>query len=414
MKKIILSVALLATGVTSSYAMSVADEAKYALIDTANHTVAGTFGAYDFAPKGDKNKFDWAFTTASGDIYQLRGGEASATDVFGWAKAPTGTVAPEPAWYMFQVDVDGDGMGKFDWVLLAANGKSAYKLDGVADDGGFAYAGPIDIDYKIVGTKITTGPAGTLGDSAIIPNNLSGKTAFVEDKNNISMDTKEWIYIFESDTKVKVVINRNDGGQLVYENGTYKISKAFGMNAANINIVTGESSSVGYTLFLDDDYNPKEDQLGAFVTKFVDNANNGVIIKESTTQDDELTIHSPDDIKGYTITTIVGHPGTTGATMQLTAAFNCDGTVDYRSDFGFSGVHAIDDYHGNEIRVDDTFATSRISWRYVDEDGDATSGLIQTNSDYQLLEGGCWSSANADGTCTNDLEIESITGSGCN
>ena len=165
MKKIILSVALLATGFTCSYATSVADMTKDALINKTDFKVAGTFGTYDFAPKGDKDKFDWAFTTITGSVFQLRGKTPSDTDVFGWAPAPAGTVAPIPAWYMFQVDVDGDGMGKFDWVLLSANGNSVYKLDGVADDGGFAYAGPIDIDYKIDGSSITTGAKGTLDES---------------------------------------------------------------------------------------------------------------------------------------------------------------------------------------------------------------------------------------------------------
>ncbi|MEA2112249.1 MAG: hypothetical protein U9P71_09415, partial [Campylobacterota bacterium] len=147
MKKIILSAALIVAGFTCSFAASVEDMAKDALINGGSYEVMGTFGAYDFEPKGDNDKFDWAFTM-NGKSYQLRGNQPSDTDVFGWK--PVDIVAPTPAWYMFQVDVDGDGtMGKFDWVLLGASSNYATKLKGVADNGSFDYTGKLDVDYKV-------------------------------------------------------------------------------------------------------------------------------------------------------------------------------------------------------------------------------------------------------------------------
>lgn len=165
MKKALLAVALIATIFTCSYAASIEDITKDTLINSGSHTLSGTFGAYDFDPKGDKNKFDWAFTTSNGKTYQLRGNNPTPDNVFGWAAKDIAT-PPEPAWYMFQVDVDGDGLGRFDWILLSAKGAYATKLDGVADSGSFEYTGKINIDYEVSGTSVSTGAKGTLNGAS--------------------------------------------------------------------------------------------------------------------------------------------------------------------------------------------------------------------------------------------------------
>jgi hypothetical protein len=424
MKKIILSMALLAAGLTCSYATDVKDLTKDALINNSSYTVTGTFGAYDFAPKGDKDKFDWAFTTTGGDIYQLRGNAPDDKNVFGWAKAPAGTPAPEPAWYMFQVDVDGDGMGKFDWVLLSANGNAVYKLDGVAADGGFAYAGPIDIDYKVNGNSITTGAKGTLdaptppaedcsnGCSSINANNIAGYTVFIEDTNNIGVDIREYIYIFGANNTVEVVLNRKDGGQTVYE-GTYAIKGVAGFKVIDILVVHDNSSSSGYTVLLDDNLNVKEDQLGHTVTKILPNAKNGVEIKENVLVDGALTVTTVDDILGHTITTNVAHPGSSGMTMHLSIEFHCDNTFDYTIDIGYGGRNTIRNYHGDELYIDNHFDTARIAWHYIDDDGERSGDSLDTDVNNQVVEGSCWSMTNNDGTCSNNLKIQSVTGSGC-
>jgi hypothetical protein len=425
MKNITRSIALIAIGLTSLSAANIVDITKDALINTTSFTVAGTFGKYDFEPKGDNNKFDWAFTTSNGDVYQLRGAAATEGDVFGWAKAPAGTVSPTPAWYMFQVDVDNDGeKGKFDWVLLAAQGSAAYKLDGVAADGGFAYAGPIDIDYKIDGTKITTGAKGTLDDttptedcsngcSTINANNLPGYTVFIEDSNGYGVEVQEYIYIFENDNKVKVILNRKDGGQIVHD-GTYKIKGVVGFKVVDIHVVLDESTSSGYTLMLDDDLMVKEDQLGYKVTKILPNDKNNVVIKENTATNGALTVNSVDDVKGYTITSNVAHIGTSGATMELSIAFNCDGTFEYTINMNMSGYQHTNTYSGDELYIDTHFDTNRIAWHYVDEDGDRTGDSLDTDVNNQILEGACWISTKSDGTCSNDLYVKSVTHKSCN
>ncbi|MEA2111016.1 MAG: hypothetical protein U9P71_03100 [Campylobacterota bacterium] len=165
MIKIVLSAALIAVGFTCSYATSIEDLTKDALINKTDYELLGTFGEYDF--KGADSAFNWAFTmSSSGKSYQLKGNEPSDDNAFGWKSA--NITKPTPLWYMFPVDIDGDGKnGKFEWVMLSAdiNKKSAYKLAGANDNGTFAYSGKIDIDYKIDGTSITTGAAGTFQES---------------------------------------------------------------------------------------------------------------------------------------------------------------------------------------------------------------------------------------------------------
>jgi hypothetical protein len=155
MRKLFFSLLLTALTLTYGHAVTIEETIEEVLINGGSYDLSGTFGSYDFEPKGDKNKFDWAYTTADGVVYQM-GVNISDNNVFGFAKAPAGTPSPAPAWYMFQVDVDGDGMGRFDWVLLGANSNYATKLKGVAANGSFDYTGKIDIDYNVNGSNIAT------------------------------------------------------------------------------------------------------------------------------------------------------------------------------------------------------------------------------------------------------------------
>ena len=244
--------------------------------------------------------------------------------------------------------------------------------------------------------------------------NLSGHTVFVEDKDHLSVDEKEWIYIFETGTQVKIVVNRNDGGQVVYENGTYEIKDVPGFGKEiDTNFILNDGSSYGQSLFLEDDFSIKENQLGMYVTKIVSNENNGVVIKDNTPVAGGLTINSIDDIKGYTITSNVASPGTLGATQELSIAFKCDGSFDYMMDTAYQGNHTKNNYTGNEIDVANDFDTTSIGWYYTDENGERSAGQLETDVNNQLLEGACWYGTNGDGACSNDLKIKSITGSGC-
>jgi hypothetical protein len=124
-----------------------------ALLNVGTYKVTGSFGPYDFAPTGDNNPFDWAFTTTQGSVYQLQGKAPSDDDVFGWK--PVTIDAPEAAWLMFPIsDTDGDGKATFDWVMVQPQDNGAvYKLAGVKD-GSFAYSDKINIPYIIDGDHV--------------------------------------------------------------------------------------------------------------------------------------------------------------------------------------------------------------------------------------------------------------------
>jgi len=244
--------------------------------------------------------------------------------------------------------------------------------------------------------------------------NLSGYTVFVEDKDHLSASDKEDIFIFETGTQVKIVVNRNDGGQVVYE-GTYDISDVI-PNLFTVEMTgttKNDSTPTGFSLLLENDYNIKENQLGAYVTKIVSNESNGVVIKDNTPTAGGLTVNSVDNVWGHTITSNVANPGTSGATMELSIAFKCDGSFDYFTDYAYGGNHTKNNYTGNEVDVANDFGTTSIGWYYTDEDGERSAGQLETDVNNQLLEGACWSLTNGDGSCSNDLKIKSITGSGC-
>ncbi len=161
MKKILLSTVFLILGVNSANAATVIEDA---LMNATSYELAGTFGQHDFAPLNDNDPFDWAFTTANGIVYQLKGKALTQDNPFGWLKVDV--AVPTPAWYMFQLndDVDGDGTTRYDWVLLSANmqNKAVYKLAGVTDEGNFKYSNKLNIDYTINANAIQTGAKGTI------------------------------------------------------------------------------------------------------------------------------------------------------------------------------------------------------------------------------------------------------------
>ena len=141
---------------------------EQALLQTTSYPISGSFSPYDFAPKGDNNPFDWAYTVRStGTVYQLQGVAPTPKSVFGWKKVDTQSSAARPStpmWYMFQLngDIDGDGTTRFDWVLVSATGtKAVYKLAGVRENGTFKYSDKLNVDYNIVGNTVNTAAVGT-------------------------------------------------------------------------------------------------------------------------------------------------------------------------------------------------------------------------------------------------------------
>ncbi len=172
MKKILLSTIILIFGLNNANAATVIEDT---LMNEINYELAGTFGQHDFAPLNDNDPFDWAFTTANGTVYQLKGEALTEANPFGWLKVDV--AVPTPIWYMFQLngDVDGDGTTKYDWVLLRADmqNKAVYKLEGVTNEGNFKYSNKLYVDYNINHNTIQTGAKGTVES----PNDNSGEEA---------------------------------------------------------------------------------------------------------------------------------------------------------------------------------------------------------------------------------------------
>ena len=242
---------------------------------------------------------------------------------------------------------------------------------------------------------------------------LSGNTVFVEDKDHLSTSDKESIFIFGTGTQVKIVVNRNDGGQVVYE-GDYSIKDGIPNTfTLETNSVEKDGTSISFILLLDNDYSIKENQTGSYVTKILPNESNGVVIKNNTTTKGGLTVNSIDDVRGYTIASNVASPGTSGITMELNIAFKCDGSFDYMTDYVYRGEHTKNNYTGNDAYTEEDFGVTNLQWHYTDENGEQSTGQIQTDVNNQLLEGACWDDTNSDGSCSNELKIKSISGSGC-
>lgn len=232
--------------------------------------------------------------------------------------------------------------------------------------------------------------------------NLSGNTVFIEDTDNIIVDDKEYIYIFETDSQVKLVLNRDNGEQIVHENGTYEIKDSIGLGKnVDINFILSDGTSSGFTLFLEDDYSIKEYQLGAHVTKVLPNGSNGVVIKENTPVSGAFNITSANDVKGYTFTSTEGAGKST-----ITVSFNCNGTFDEQMKIKVSGTTITTTRTGDDIQVRDETYTHRLQWTGTDGDGDiGTNALYITNNDQLVVGQSCFSESN----CANGWYLDSIT-----
>lgn len=278
MKKLILSIALVAT---CSYATSIEDLTKDALINSSDHAVLGTFGQHDF-PNAE-GAFDWAFTLSSnGKSYQLKGVEPSENDAFGWKAADI--AVPTPKWYMFSIDIDGDGTkSKFEWVLLSADmdRKAVYKLAGANDNGTFKYSSKIDIDYQLGGEGLITGATGTLDET---PN---ATPPVEDDPNKLHVDDASNLrgYTIQS---VNTSVGAWDQAQMTYAidcSGNFTTTLTARLGDLNIppSIMTGDVISTddreGYELikFRGTDDEGEE----SFEWIYLKNANMDLVINQS-------------------------------------------------------------------------------------------------------------------------------------
>jgi len=119
-------------------------------------TFKGVFSYYKFYSDEAEDYKNWVFIDPVGTTYQLLGNAPTDKNAFGWKK-----IEPlqdlERNWYMFTVDIDGDGeFSRFEWVLVSANPKDnlAYKLAGVNNKGSFLYSERIDVTYTLVNGQV--------------------------------------------------------------------------------------------------------------------------------------------------------------------------------------------------------------------------------------------------------------------
>lgn len=99
------------------------------------YAITGEFSQYDFNADGIIEKSDWIFKTSNGETYQLLGDTSEANiennGVFGWKLFPYLKINSTDYYAVYlDEDIDNDGSKKFDWVLVNANDRTAYKIAG--------------------------------------------------------------------------------------------------------------------------------------------------------------------------------------------------------------------------------------------------------------------------------------------
>jgi len=147
---VLISIISISTALQAFSSNETAVNVEARLVEVKEWDIEGYFAMFDF--DNVPAAWDWTYQVYGTDlIFQLQGNEPTDNDVFGWKQV---YISPnEPMWYMFSLgaDVDGDGSGKFDWVLFYIDDQepAVYKLSGVSDTGNFDYSRPLDITYKI-------------------------------------------------------------------------------------------------------------------------------------------------------------------------------------------------------------------------------------------------------------------------
>ncbi len=158
MKKVFLVVLGVLSIITLSADSDILKATVSDMLGTKSYAPSGVFYQHDFEPIGSSGAFDWAFRTPGGDDYQLQGELPTDDNLFGWKKVDTiENISPE--WFMIRVgDTDGDGLAKFDWVMLSTDieNKAIYKLEGVAENGTFDYSNKMLLNYNVTYPESST------------------------------------------------------------------------------------------------------------------------------------------------------------------------------------------------------------------------------------------------------------------
>jgi hypothetical protein len=227
---------------------------------------------------------------------------------------------------------------------------------------------------------------------------LDGHTVRISDPQNTSSLFKEQYFVFTPGNKVKFVENRDNGDQFVHD-GTYEVKTQVGFGNVIVVSYKNGTTDASTTIFLDDAYHVKPKQLNTFPATVYSNDNNGLVIKNNTpaTGSNALTVTSPADVKGYTITSNEAHVGGGGftVTQTVTVKFECDGT--FAETITTSGTP--ETTTGSDIQVDgDTLSYGRES--------------IPLDSNHQIVAGRTCFMGGGSGTgeaCANNLYVKTIT-----
>ena len=247
---------------------------------------------------------------------------------------------------------------------------------------------------------------------------MAGYTLLIEDEDQIA-SFKQMAFIFEDNCNVEVndlehkchvriVETKDTNDQFVYD-ATYVIKD----NGPSLRFLETKSLDgiKGWAVQIDDNWHFI---FPGFVLKVVENKNNGIVINDREPQaDNALTVEKVEDLFGYTITTntssVYVEEGGYTLHQKITATFNCDGT--FRSVIDGYGVmdngYRYDmDPDVNEGDRDDMTLSPWGDKVFFGQDN------LELDSNHQIKVGDCWST-NSDGSCLNNLIIESITYNGC-
>lgn len=112
------------------------DELQNLMINK-QYSVHGIFYKYDFANIDPA----WDFVYVSNNAYyQLKGAQASSTNVFGWKIIDAVSVSSPSFYFIYLADVDEDNITKYDWVAISKTNSTINKLIGSTSSGYFSWS----------------------------------------------------------------------------------------------------------------------------------------------------------------------------------------------------------------------------------------------------------------------------------
>ena len=246
-----------------------------------------------------------------------------------------------------------------------------------------------------------------------VRNDLSGKTVKVSDPQNTSALFKENYFVFSPNKQVKYVENSDSGDQRVYE-GTYvvKTYPGFG-NVIEVSYTKSDGTSANTMIYLDDNYHVKDKQLNVFPAHVYTNENNGLVMQNNkpVVGANALTVTTPGDVKGYTISSnnaLAGGSGAFTVHQTIVTAFKCDGSFTETITNTMSGQDTVTTTTGTDVSVD----ADSLTWSGTNNNGESTSDSIGLDSNHQIIAGKSCYQIGGSGTgeeCANNLYVKTIT-----